>query len=122
MAANDVITDLALDWLRRRDRGRPFFLMLHHKAPHRPWEPDDKHARMYEDVEVPYPETFDDDYATRSQAAHVARMRMDDLNERDTKGSPPEGLSPAAARRLSKGPACSTPAQQVPAARLHRVR
>jgi arylsulfatase A-like enzyme len=97
--ATDVITDLALDWLRGRDRGRPFFLMLHHKAPHRPWEPDDKHARMYEDVEVPYPETFDDDYATRSQAAHVARMRMDDLNERDTKGAPPEGLSPDAARR-----------------------
>src|SRR5512138_1085426 len=38
--ATDVITDLGIDFIRNRPRGKPFFLMLHHKAPHRPWEPD----------------------------------------------------------------------------------
>ena len=38
--ATDVITDLALDFLEQRPRDKPFFLMMHHKAPHRPWEPD----------------------------------------------------------------------------------
>src|SRR2546425_4269634 len=33
----DVITDLALKFLENRPRGKPFFLMMHHKAPHRPW-------------------------------------------------------------------------------------
>ena len=32
----DLITDLALDFLEDRPRNKPFFLMLHHKAPHRP--------------------------------------------------------------------------------------
>ena len=91
--ATDLITDFSLEWLRERDPERPFFLMLHHKAPHRPWQPDEKHAGMYEDVEIPYPETFDDDYATRAEAARVAHMRMEHLNEVDTKGPPPEGLS-----------------------------
>ena len=42
--ATDVITDLALDFLEQRPRDKPFFLMMHHKAPHRPWEPTPKHA------------------------------------------------------------------------------
>lgn len=33
----DVITDLAIEFLENRPRGKPFFLMMHHKAPHRPW-------------------------------------------------------------------------------------
>src|SRR5829696_6994773 len=37
----DVITELGLDFHEHRPRDRPFFLMLHHKAPHRPWEPEE---------------------------------------------------------------------------------
>src|SRR5216110_1676439 len=40
----DVITDLAIEFLTNRPRNKPFFLMLHHKAPHRPWEPDTAHG------------------------------------------------------------------------------
>ena len=36
--ATDIITDFSLDWLKERDREKPFFLMCHHKAPHRPWD------------------------------------------------------------------------------------
>lgn len=90
----DLITDMSLDWLRERDRSRPFCLMCHHKAPHRPWEPDDTHATMYENVDVPEPETFDDDYSNRASAAEAATMRIDrDLNANDLKVPIPEGLS-----------------------------
>lgn len=91
--ATDIITDLSLDWLEHRDRDRPFVLFLHHKAPHRNWQPDEKHAHMYDDVDIPYPETFDDDYSNRSRAAREAKMRIDDLDRVDLKGDPPEGLS-----------------------------
>ena len=93
--ATDTITDLSLDWLRQRDASRPFMLLCHHKAPHRRWHPDAKHARMYEDVDIPEPDTLFDDYSDRSRAAREAEMRVSrDLNERDVKGVPPEGLSP----------------------------
>ncbi len=92
----DLITDLSLDWLKGRDPERPFFLMYHHKAPHRHWEPDDKHAQLYEDVDIPEPPTFDDDYSHRANAAREARMRIaDDLTELDLKQPVPEGLSAA---------------------------
>jgi arylsulfatase A-like enzyme len=91
----DRITDMSIDWIRRRDKDRPFCLLCHHKAPHRHWEPDAKHAHLYDDVEIPEPETFNDDYANRAAAAEAARMRIGrDLNEIDVKAAPPEGLSP----------------------------
>jgi len=72
----DIITDMSLDWLRGRDSERPFFLMCHHKAPHRHWEPDEKHAHLYLNEDIPEPETLYDDYANRAAAAEAAEMRM----------------------------------------------
>ena len=40
--ATDIITDLGIEFLSSRPKDRPFFLMLHHKAPHRNWQPDRK--------------------------------------------------------------------------------
>ena len=48
--ATDVITDLALEFLEKRPRDKPFFLMMHHKAPHRPWEPSESHAAHFADA------------------------------------------------------------------------
>ena len=72
----DLITDMSLDWLQKRDAEKPFFLMCHHKAPHRPWEPDEKHAHMYLNQDVPEPDTLYDDYANRASAASAAEMRV----------------------------------------------
>ncbi len=92
--ATDIITDLSIDFLKNRPKDRPFFLMSHHKAPHRNWEPDAKHAAMYESEEIPEPETFNDDYSNRSSAATEATMRIDrDLTPNDLKHEPPAGLS-----------------------------
>ena len=93
----DVTTDLGLSFLDARPKDRPFFLMLHHKAPHRPWQPDDSHRAAWASRTIPEPPTFNDDYATRSDAAREATMRIDrDLTPSDVKQKPPEGLSPAA--------------------------
>jgi arylsulfatase A-like enzyme len=90
----DITVDLSLDWLKQRDPERPFCLLCHHKAPHRPWDPDEKHRRIFAEKEFPAPPTFDDDYSNRATAAREAKMRiLDDLNERDLKGPVPEGLS-----------------------------
>ena len=48
--ATDVITDLALEFVENRPRDKPFFLMMHHKAPHRPWEPSDDTRRTLRDA------------------------------------------------------------------------
>ncbi|MEX0744622.1 MAG: sulfatase [Phycisphaeraceae bacterium] len=96
----DLITDMSLGWLEQRDRDRPFFLMCHHKAPHRPWEPARKYADLYEDEDIPEAATLWDDYANRAKAAAAARMRVDrDMTRTDLKQDPPAGLSPEAHKR-----------------------
>jgi len=97
----DIITDLALDWLRqKRDASRPFVLMVHHKAPHREWSPSEKYATLYDDRDIPEPATLDDDYATRSAAAPHAVMTIErHLTKTDVKADPPEGLSPEARKK-----------------------
>jgi arylsulfatase A-like enzyme len=90
----DITADLCMEWLDKRDKERPFMLMCHHKAPHRPWDPAPKYANLYEDIDIPEPETFNDDYANRSQAAVEAKMRIDrDMELKDLKQAPPEGLT-----------------------------
>jgi arylsulfatase A-like enzyme len=73
----NVITDKALDWLKtKRDPDKPFSLLVQHKAPHRPWDPDAKKLADREDDKIPEPATLFDDYATRGTAAHKATMRI----------------------------------------------
>jgi arylsulfatase A-like enzyme len=72
----DIITGMTLDWLKQRNRRRPFCLLYHHKAPHRPWFPDEKHAHMFLNEDIPEPETLYDDYTNRAAAAAAAEMRV----------------------------------------------
>jgi arylsulfatase A-like enzyme len=96
----DIITDLAIDFVKNRPQDKPFFLMYHHKAPHRNWQPDEKHRKRFENYDPPIPATFDDDYKGKSDAARNSTMHIDqDLNDSDLKGKPPAGLSGAALKR-----------------------
>jgi len=92
--ATDVITDLGIDFIRNRPRGKPFFLMLHHKAPHRPWEPDAAHRAPFVDRWIPEPSTFWDNYETRTDALHENEQRVaKDMTRRDLKLVPPPSLT-----------------------------
>jgi arylsulfatase A-like enzyme len=65
---SDIITDDSMRWLRERGDEQPFMLMCHHKAPHVKHHYPEQYASMYEDKSWPLPETFHDDYSTRSSA------------------------------------------------------
>jgi arylsulfatase A-like enzyme len=99
----DIITDKCLEWLKRQKNDKPFCLMYQHKAPHRAWEPDEKHAKMYEDIDIPEPETFDDDYKTRCDAARQQEMTIEHhLTPSDLKAQPPKELPSEESRDWDK--------------------
>ncbi|MDA0349022.1 MAG: sulfatase [Verrucomicrobia bacterium] len=67
--STDIITKKALDWFKEiREPNRPFFYMLHYKAPHDLWQ----HAHRYDDylahVEIPEPDNLLDHSSGRSPA------------------------------------------------------
>ena len=90
--ATDITTDFALDFLRRTG-SQPFCLLYQHKAPHRPFTPAPRHARMFEEVDWPKPPSYHDDYATRRVAAEAEDMRFEVSLAGDYPDLP-RGLSP----------------------------
>lgn len=93
--ATNLETDAALKWLdEERDKNMPFCLMLHFKAPHRPWEPDSIYLHLFDDMEFPFPETFDDDYSSRELTAGKSMATIEKhMSRADLKQVPPRGLS-----------------------------
>jgi arylsulfatase A-like enzyme len=65
----NIITQLATQWLDKRDESKPFFLVVGEKATHREWFPDLQDLGAYDDVNFPLPSTFYDSYETRLAAA-----------------------------------------------------
>ena len=93
--ASEVVTDLALEWLEQRDSQRPFLLCLHHKAPHRSWEPGPKELALFADEELPEPATLLDDYSTRAAGAAAQEMSVArDLTPFDLKLAKPTPTRP----------------------------
>ena len=90
----DITTDLSLDFLKNRPQDKPFFLMCHHKAPHRNWQPDAKHKAMFAGKVIPEPATLRDDGVGRTDAIRECKQKvLENLSPNDTKGAPPAGLS-----------------------------
>lgn len=93
----DLITDDCLGFLDRHQANhsdQPFALFCHHKAPHRTWEPSREHFTMYDDVDIPEPDTFRDDLTGRADVIQAVKMRMMDLDPIiDLKATVPPGLT-----------------------------
>lgn len=77
----DLITGFTLDWLENRNREKPFFLMMHHKAPHRNWVPAERHYNLFDHIEFPVPGNYFDDYEGRFAASQQKMNIYRDMYE-----------------------------------------
>jgi arylsulfatase A-like enzyme len=91
----DIVGDLSLDWLKQRDKTKPFLLMSQHKAPHREWAPALRHLDFDHDRVYPEPATLFDDYAGRGAPEREQDMTIEKtFTELDAKLVAPPGLTP----------------------------
>ena len=73
----ELITDKCLQWMDQvMDSGKPFMLMMHHKAPHREWLPGPNEISLYKDVTFPEPLSLFDDYSNRGTAEKTQDMTI----------------------------------------------
>lgn len=52
-----AVTELARGFIGRDHGGKPWFLILGHKAPHSFYTPEEKYAHRFDSVPVPYPDS-----------------------------------------------------------------
>ena len=72
----EIITKKAVNWLGQQ-KGKPFFLLVGHKAPHRNWMPGPRQMTLFSDRIFPEPATLRTDYASLTTAARTVKMRLD---------------------------------------------
>jgi arylsulfatase A-like enzyme len=73
----DNVTDFVIDGIKQFKQ--PFFMMVQYFSDHRPFDPPHKYEHIYDDVRIPEPGTFYDDYSMRAAAAREARMRIAEM-------------------------------------------
>ena len=93
---------MSVDFIERHAASdQPFFLMCHHKAPHRNWQYHPRYRDLFEPGSIPLPETFNDDYSNRAKAAEAAKMRVrSDLLYEDLGLVQPEGGGDVAGQQM----------------------
>ena len=75
--ATSLITNQTLSWLKeKRDPSKPFFVMMHHKAPHRNWVPELKWLEIFSKKNFPEPPTLYADTAGKGTAFKHQRMSI----------------------------------------------
>jgi len=100
----DIVTDLALEWLKGRDSDRPFMLMCQHKAPHRTWMPAIRHLSLYNDIKIPEPPTLFDRWTDNASPARHQEMEIDGHMNivYDLFGPPVNGWDPNKGKSVDK--------------------
>jgi len=63
---SDIISDKAIDFLKERDKEKPFLLLIHHKAPHDYFEYHPRDEHLLDDVIIPEPKSLYEDKSHRS--------------------------------------------------------
>lgn len=112
--ATDLITDFSLDWIKENaDHDRPFFLMVHHKAPHRNWMPALRHMNKFDSVTFPLPESYFDVHQGQVAAQWQQQTIYEDMYEgHDLKISASEGSAELAHNPWTKDFDRMTPEQR----------
>jgi len=92
--STDVIADETIHYLQSTDKDKPFFVMCHFKAPHRPWEPAERFKTLLADTKIPEPENLLDTYQGKGAYAKQLTMSMENMDQTDLKGrSFPKGMT-----------------------------
>lgn len=79
--ATDLITNYSIDWMEKRDKTKPFYLMVHHKAPHRNWMPALRHLNLYDSVNFPVPDSYFSEHPNQKAAKQQLQTVYKDMYE-----------------------------------------
>ncbi len=53
--STDIVTDRTIEWIKNRQKDKPFMMCCHFKATHEPWDFPERMKHLYDDVVFPEP-------------------------------------------------------------------
>lgn len=79
--STDVITQLTLDHLEKRSRDKPFLMFCNFKATHEPFDYPERFASLYENEEIPEPESLYD-FGPETTGRSFVGQKLENLGQR----------------------------------------
>lgn len=79
--STDVIADLTIEHLEKRDRSKPFLMFCNFKATHEPFDYPERYKDLYADVEIPQPESLFD-YSPETTGRTFIGQKLEKLGQR----------------------------------------
>ncbi|VTU27580.1 sulfatase family protein [Variovorax sp. PBL-E5] len=76
MHSDMFVGDNAVWWLRERQSAAPLFLQIGFPGPHPPYDPLPRYLEQYENVDIPVPETSDEELAAQPASHGQLRSNM----------------------------------------------
>jgi arylsulfatase A-like enzyme len=77
----DIIADKTMEYLKNRDRDKPFFVMCHFKATHDPWASRPPFDTLFTNEEMPAPANLFDTYENREEPARRTTLKLEYMNQ-----------------------------------------
>ncbi len=62
----EIITDQAIAWLKAQKSNKPFAMLVHHKAPHEPYEFPEKYSQLFAKTEFDLPTSYNDTFSGKN--------------------------------------------------------
>ncbi len=79
--STDVITDLTIEHLTKRDADKPFLMFCNFKATHEPFDYPDRYKTLYENEEIPEPESLYD-FGPKTTGRTFVGQKLENLGQR----------------------------------------
>ncbi|MCL1821753.1 MAG: sulfatase [Prolixibacteraceae bacterium] len=79
--STDLVTGKTIDWLKNRDREKPFMMFCHFKATHEPWDFPERMRHLYDGVEFPEPQNMME-FGPETSARTIRGQQLENLGGR----------------------------------------
>lgn len=79
--STDLVTDRTIQWIKNRDKTKPFMMCCHFKATHEPWDYPERLKDLYENVTFPEPASLME-FGTEKSGRAFSGQQLENLGWR----------------------------------------
>jgi arylsulfatase A-like enzyme len=79
--STDIISEMTMDFIKNRDKDKPFFIMCQYKTTHDPWASRPPFDTLFTDKEMPEPANLFDTYENRGEASKRTTLKLELMNQ-----------------------------------------
>jgi len=78
---DDITAEMTMNFINKRDKSKPFFIMCHFKSVHDPWDTRPPYDTCYQNISIPEPDNLCDNYANRGMASKRTTLKLESLDQ-----------------------------------------